>query len=94
MDFNVGLLPEFVRWFEAIEDRELRASIILHLALIEKGKTTDYNEIGPDVYESEIEGQCWIFYFKEGEDISIIVGCFSSDRLEVIERVLDEYNGY
>jgi len=94
MDFNVGLLPEFTRWFEGINDKELRASIVLYLSLLEKGRLTSFNEIGSDIFEFEVHDQCWIFYFKVGQDISIIEGCFPSGRCEAIDRILDEYNGY
>lgn len=97
MQFKIELLEDFTKWFGSIQDKKLKAVILLNLSLIESGKLKSCKEIGLgglNIFEYEIKDECWFYFSKQKQNIFIIDGCLNSDREETVERILEEYNGY
>ena len=93
MEFTIRLLPDFKKWFESVEsDKELQAEILVSLSLMQENMLRLSNEIGSDIFEYEINNNCWIYFLQKKKDILIITGSFKDTRVKTIEWVLEDYS--
>lgn len=93
MEFTIRLLPDFKKWFDSIEgDKELQAKILVSLSLMQEGILNQVSKIGSDVYEYEINNNCWFYFSMKKKDILIITGSFKDNRVKTIEWVLEDYS--